>query len=184
MFPLDVRLSTWVALLACGLLAAYRADWRFLVGGAAWLAGFEAAYEASSVLAGHPLPDLRSGPFALIAAGGVVVLAAGRRGVRPSGPVMVLVAAVWLVWVVTGFHVNGHDTAGLDPAAEALNEVAKTLWAIAYLLPLWRSAGIPGTTRANGARRRSVSVSASSAATIAVARMASNGDGGRAGQSQ
>jgi len=32
--------------------------------------------------------------------------------------------------------VNEHGLVGLDPTAEALNELAKTLWALAYLVPL------------------------------------------------
>lgn len=53
---------------------------------------------------------------------------------------------VWAVWIATGFHVNGHTMTGLDPSAEALNEGAKTLWALAYLVPLMRSSRAEGAT--------------------------------------
>src|SRR5262249_9579006 len=69
---------------------------------------------------------------------GFVVYAA-RHGARPSLPLLAAALAVWVVWIATGFHVNGHTMVGFDPAAEALNEGTKTLWALAYLAPLMRS---------------------------------------------
>jgi hypothetical protein len=74
---------------------------------------------------------------------GLVATVLPRFDVRPSPPLLLAAVAVFLVWCATGFHVNAHAKVGFDPSAEALNEAAKTLWALAYLLPLWRSSHGP-----------------------------------------
>ena len=133
-FFLGVRVSTWAAAAAFLLLA--RRDRRFLAAGAAWLTGFETAFQVTSLSMGHPLPAWRWGPLFLIGLGLLVVPVVTRRGVRPAAWPMCLVGVFWLVWVATGFHVNGHMMHGLNPLSEALNETTKTLWAVAYLWPL------------------------------------------------
>ena len=57
---------------------------------------------------------------------------------KPDLWLMALVAVVCVAWVATGFHVDSHGMVGFEPSAEALNEAAKTLWALAYLVPLCR----------------------------------------------
>lgn len=138
MFLMSVRLSTWVAILAFLLLYAWYRDRRFLLGALGWLGGFEVVFQLASLAARHPLPRYHWGPFLLIGVGAVFFGAAARRGVWPSGRLMILAAAAWVVWLATGFHVNSHHVMGLDPVSEVLNEAAKTLWALAYVLPLWR----------------------------------------------
>lgn len=154
LFPLNVRLSTWVAFCVFVLLARRRRDRTPLLAGAAWLAGFEATFQVASLTAQHPLPAWKWGPFFLIALGLVVVLLTARRGIRPNPALMILAAAFWLGWIATGFHVNVHSGVAFNSLSEALNEAAKTAWAAAYFWPLWR--------------RRSAGVAA--AASIAVAR--------------
>jgi hypothetical protein len=144
LFPLGVRLSTWAALGAFLVLGVR--DRRYWLAAAAWIGGFEVLYQASTTGRGlidngfHPTvwwaPVVVFGVFVL---GIGFVIWAGRHGARPSFPLLAAALFVWAVWIATGFHVNGHTMAGLDPTAEALNEGAKTLWALAYLVPLLRS---------------------------------------------
>ena len=68
-----------------------------------------------------------------------IVLALQTKTVRPSLPLIGLSLLIGVVWVATGFHVNGYDhLADFNPLGEALNEGAKTAWGLAYLLPLIR----------------------------------------------
>ncbi len=141
MFPLGVRLSTWVALVVFLVLGVR--DRRYWLAAAAWIGGFEVLYQASNTTKElidkgfHPstwwAPVVVFGVFLL---GIAFIVYAGRHGARPAFPLLGAALIVWVTWIATGFHVNGHTTTGLDPAAEALNEGAKTLWALAYLLPL------------------------------------------------
>ena len=144
LFPFGARLSTWVAGGAFVVLAAKRRDGRVLFAGWAWLTGFEAAFQMTSLLLGHPLPFGRADAFMYVIPGLVTVPWAYRQGIRPSVGLMAVVAAIWTVWIATGFHVNSHTGAGFDPGGEALNEAAKTVWALAYLVPFLvsRNAGI------------------------------------------
>ena len=144
LFPLGVRLSTWVA-LGVFLVLGVR-DRRYWLAAAAWIGGFEVLYQATVTTKDlihngfHPsvwwAPVVVFGVF-LLGIGFVVY--AGRHGARPSLPLLAAALFVWAVWIATGFHVNGHTMTGFDPTAEALNEGAKTLWALAYLVPLMRS---------------------------------------------
>jgi hypothetical protein len=139
LFPLGVRLSTWIV-LGVFLLFGVR-DRRYWLAGAAWLTGFEAAYQVTSLATGHPLPGWGFMPFVFMAIGVTVVGFSASRNVRPSASMMSVVAVLWVVWVASGFHVNGPTSIHLDPAAEVLNEAAKTLWGVAYLWPLWKVSG-------------------------------------------
>lgn len=144
LFPLGVRLSTWAA-LGVFLVLGVR-DRRYWLAAAAWIGGFEVLYQATNT--SKDLIDTGFHPsvwWAPVVVFGVFVLGigfvvyAGRHGARPAFPLLAAALAVWAIWIVTGFHVNGHTMVGFDPAAEALNEGAKTLWALAYLLPLMHS---------------------------------------------
>ena len=138
LFPFGVRLSTLLTgLVFVSFAAAYR-DKRFALAGWAWLTGFEAAFQATALALGHPLPKGIDGPIFYVVLGVITVPFALRFWSRPSVRLMAGVAAIWVVWLATGFHVNEHEMAGFRPSAEVLNEAAKTLWAVAYLWPLWQ----------------------------------------------
>jgi hypothetical protein len=142
LFPLGVRLSTWVA-LAVFLTLGLR-DRRFWLAAAVWLVGFETLFELTStveLLAHRPIGASAwwalAVDFVAYALGGAFVYWAARRGILPSPLLVGVACVVWAAWIATGFHRNPHTLAGFDPTAEALNEGVKTIWALAYLLPLW-----------------------------------------------
>lgn len=138
LFPLGVRLSTWLTGLAFVSFAAVYRDKRVVLAGWAWLTGFEAAFQTTALILGHPLPKGIDGPIFYVVLGLITVPFSLRFWTRPSRRLMLGVAVIWVVWLATGFHVNEHSMAGFNPLAEALNEGAKTLWAAAYLWPLWQ----------------------------------------------
>jgi hypothetical protein len=143
LFPLGVRLSTWVVLgvfLTLGLR-----DRRFWLAAAVWLVGFETVFELTSTVEMLAHNPIRAAAwwvlvidFGAYVVGGAFVYAAARRGIVPSPVLIGVVAGIWVVWIAEGFHIDGHTMANFDPTAEALNEGVKTLWALAYLVPLWR----------------------------------------------
>lgn len=142
LFPGGVRLSTWIVLLV--FLALGVRDRRYWWAGAAWIVGFEATFQLSQTITvirhGGFHPHAWWQPvfvFGLLACGYVFVFYAARYA-RTSLPILGAALALWGIWLLTGFHVNGHSMVGFDPTAEALNEGAKTLWALAYLVPLLR----------------------------------------------
>lgn len=153
LFPLGVRLSTWIVLAV--FLSLGLRDRRYWIAAAAWMVGFELAWQAT--LTGriidrggfHPdawwKPAFVFGAYALAAA---FVLMAARHGANPSLLLMGVVAGLWMFWVATGFHSNSHTTPHLDVSAEIMNEMVKTLWATAYLVPLLLGAG-RGNTGSN-----------------------------------
>lgn len=138
LFPFGVRLSTLLTGLAFVSLATYYRDRRFVLAGWAWLTGFEATFQATALILGHPLPEGIDGPIFYVVLGLITVPFSLRFWVRPSARLMTAVALIWVVWLATGFHVNLHHMARFSSSAEALNEGAKTLWAAAYIWPLWR----------------------------------------------
>jgi hypothetical protein len=136
LFPIGgIRLSTLACAAAFLVLAVIRRDQRALLAGWAWLSGFEAAFQSLSLILG-PLPFGIDGPIFYVVLGLATVPWITVHGVKPSLRLMVVTAAIFAVWVATGFHVNDHGMTGFDPLAEGLNEAAKTAWAIAYLWPL------------------------------------------------
>lgn len=127
-------------------------DKRAVLAAAAWGMGFETAYQLTALLMGTSY--LPSAAPALIVPGLVVVPFAARRGVAVSRRFVLLTAAIWLLWLLLGFHANQHETPDRFSAlTEALNESAKTAWALAYLWPLRPVAGFARlAARAAGAR--------------------------------
>jgi hypothetical protein len=144
LFPLGVRLSTWLGVLAFVALAGRRRSMLPLVAAWVWLIGFEAAFDSAG-LALYGYATDRVLPVVL----GVFTLAwsARVRVLRVSRPWAVATVLLWTLWLAIDFrwNSNGWTLGGLpryDPAsdfrwqAEVLNETAKTAWALAYLLPL------------------------------------------------
>lgn len=136
LFPIGVRLSTWLALAAFAALALLRRERAALAAATAWFLGFEGAYQATALATGQGLPALGLAAPILVILGATVIVAASYFGILPAWKFMVAAGIVWIVWVAIGFPANAASLAGFNPAAEALNEAAKTLWACAYLWPL------------------------------------------------
>jgi hypothetical protein len=100
----------------------------------AWLLG----YESAIALTAH-LVVRGSGPLSPIWwIGGAAALAAYAAGVRVDWRWLVLTAAVWALWVATGWHYNLITSPRVDWWAEALNVTTKTAWGFAYLWPMLR----------------------------------------------
>jgi hypothetical protein len=126
-------------------VAVSRRDRRALLAGFAWLAGFEAVFQIMSLDLGR-LPLGLAGPVFFIVLGVSAVTVAYREEIRADLRLITVACILLAVWAVTGFHLNGHQHGmfslhtrihNFDPNAEVLNEAAKTLWAFAYLVPLW-----------------------------------------------
>lgn len=140
----NVRLTTLLAFAAFVALAIQRRSWLPLVACAAWLAGFEVALNLTVLGLGRPavLAPLNFAIYLAIATGGLFLLV--RRGCAPRWPLLAAAAAVWIVWISTGFHVNGHSMRDFSASAEVWNELSKMLWAAAYFLPFARSRAAGG----------------------------------------
>lgn len=139
LFPLGIRLTTWVMLLAFVALAAWRSEREPLIAAVAWLAGFEGAYQIASVLLHTPpgLPLFGSISISLIVGMPLIAVAMTILGARPDPILIVAALLAFVVWLATGFHVNTTlNIASIE--GEALNDASKTLWALAYLVPLVR----------------------------------------------
>ena len=144
LFPLGVRLSTLVTAAVFVGLAVARRDRLPLLAGFAWLTSFEALFQISSLV----VDKLPKGPVGAIVFLPLAAAVAWRTRDRVHPDVRLLAVALvpMAVWLGTGFHLNGHtgygmfalhpQITGFDATAEALNELAKTLWALAYLAPL------------------------------------------------
>jgi hypothetical protein len=151
-----IRLSTLALLAVFGVLGLKREDRRFWFAAAAWLGGFEVVYQIASVMT-HPLPAWTWAPFVLIGIGSTLVVVATVRGVRPSLPLMTLSGIAWAVWLASGFHVNGHTASGFNGSAEIMNEAAKILWGLAYLVPLLpKGSGEDALAKRRMSRRRAM----------------------------
>ncbi len=149
-----IRISTLVAAIAVAgvILWRLRSPILALVTVIAWASVFEIAFQATGALL-HvwPISDL----IWLTAALGGWVLLSALLGVLPNRWLLVATAAAWVVWIAAGFESNaplgsgpGHPPT-FDIAAEVLNELAKSLLALAYLagaLRLPRAAGRFGIT--------------------------------------
>jgi hypothetical protein len=136
----NARLSTIVALSAFVTFAVVRRSWLPILACFVWLFGFEVALNVTVLALGRPatLDAIHFIGYFVVSLAGSVWLA--HRRARPVWPLLAGAAAVWIAWVATGFHVNAHTMVGFNALAEAWNEGAKTLWALAYVLPFLPSA--------------------------------------------
>jgi hypothetical protein len=163
LFPLGVRLSTWLLLACFVALAVRRRDQRALLAAAGWLTGFEACFEIGHLAVGAASIGRGGvGLFPIIVCTASVVWLT-RHGIRPEWRLLAAAVAILAVWTAFGLRANGHQQGifslttslrGFDPWDEALNEASKTLWALAYLVPLVRgSVGGQRRMRARPERR-------------------------------
>lgn len=131
----EIRITTLATLAAFAAVGLVRGgDMRALWAAAAWIGGFEACYHITAWAMGT---DPTTAIYFIVA--GVAMLAvAQRRAVRPSPAVAVLVVVSWVAWMAFGFRANETDTHAFSVLDEVLNVTAKTLWALAYLVPLAR----------------------------------------------
>jgi hypothetical protein len=134
MFPLGMRLSTWVVLLLFTVIPTDSRKKALLAAGG-FLGSFEVFFQVCSVIDGR-WSTPRSGTPTVAGYGAVLALAAWRAGVRPSRAWFAADAVAWAAWFACGFHPNQHTLVGLNVRDEVLNEAAKTLWGLAYLMPL------------------------------------------------
>lgn len=139
MFIDGVRTSTWAAVAGFIVFALVRRDRRVIFAGWVWISGFEAAFGLTSWLM-HDHTVAHATKLALLTAVGVVTVPffAVVYRIRPAAWAMLVVAAIWIAWVIVGFPVNAHDATTINPLAEVLNEAAKTMLAVAYLWPFRR----------------------------------------------
>ena len=140
LFLFDVRISTWITVLVFVLIAAWRSERAPLLAAIAWLASFECAYQIAAMVLRTPSPVPLVGPvsISLLVGAPIVALLMTALGARADRPLLGLALLTFVVWVATGFHVNT-STVVVTPTGEALNDASKTLWALAYLMPLWRA---------------------------------------------
>lgn len=141
LFFAGIRVSTLVGGCAFGLVAYLRLSLRPFLPLLAWLAAFDVVYQTAVLLSGHHPPGHPIKVWvslSIIAGSGVILVWTQRLGVRAEGPLLLVAAAFFLGWIVAGFHVNGHNAVGFQPFAEAMNEGAKTAFALAYFIPLVR----------------------------------------------
>lgn len=137
-----VRLSTDVA-AALFLYAALRERRsKPLLVGFVWLASWEVPYQLGVIESGNGSAGSPSrARYAILALGLVLLAVAWSRGIRPAPRLLLAGLVVWLAWLAIGYPVNLHPVHGhlvaFDSLGEALNEGAKTLWAAAFLWPLW-----------------------------------------------
>ena len=145
LFPLGIRVSTIVTALAFVGLAAARRDKGPLIAGVLWVTTFEATFQIASLIMGKlPLGYATPIIFLILA---VVTLFLTRGTVKPDWRYLVASLVVLVIWMATGFHLNGHQHGlfslhtripDFDVTAEVMNVTAKTLWALGWFLPLLR----------------------------------------------
>ena len=133
-----IRISTVLAAvtIAAVILWRRRSPLLALVTVMAWASLYEIAFNATgTVLHGWPVAYLA---WLAAALGGWLLLSVA-LGVVPDGRWLAVVGALWLVWMLAGFDSNaplgpgpGHPAA-FSLRDEALNELTKSLLALAYL---------------------------------------------------
>lgn len=134
----QVRWSTVLAAIAIFAVVGIwqRRPLQALAAVFAWAALFETLYHVVGIVGYHwPLDDFFWGTAAV---SGWIILAAV-LGVWPEWRLTLLFVALMAVWIAAGFQYNvPGQTAPISVSNEILNEVAKTMLALAYLVgALW-----------------------------------------------
>ena len=158
LFPLGVRLTTWLGIAAFLSVGLARRDRSPVYACFGWLLGFEAAFQIASLALGR-LPVGPEGPVSVVVVGAIALPWLTRRGARPSWRLLAPALVLLGVWAVLGLPQNDAQAgmfslhphiAHFDVAGEILNEVTKTLWALAYFLRVMRSRSTPAQADARG----------------------------------
>jgi len=137
--PDQIRTTTVVLgllLLAFGVIR--RRPVQGVLAALSWIAGYEAAWQLTAYfLHGHPIgwPILP----AAVAALAIALFA----GVAVDRRWLLVVAALWVVWIATGYNYNFPYSTHIDWWAELMNEGTKVLWGMAYLWPMIQSRKAP-----------------------------------------
>ncbi|MEO8744973.1 MAG: hypothetical protein ABI334_07455 [Candidatus Dormiibacterota bacterium] len=142
----SIRTSTVGMVIVLLTTAIARRDRNALLAAPAYFLGFESAWQGTNAVLAILGFGYAEADFGWISSGIGWVLAAWFVGVRPSLPIAGLAAILWAVWLATGFHSNAPHPSSIDWTAEVLNELAKTTWGLAYLVPIVRAkraAGFP-----------------------------------------
>lgn len=138
-----VRNTTLLTVLAFVVIGVARRRPSALLAVAAWLVGFEAAWQwsylALSTLNPHMWKWEPDGwawiPVALAVLGPALAGLVRLAGLRADRRWVLATVALWLVWVVQGLHAN-YPGGPFDVVSEVINVAVKTSWALAYLVPL------------------------------------------------
>lgn len=141
-----VRLTTiaTAVVMALVILRRTRRPLLALVAVIGWLSAYEIAWEAGQVLYGRdPLRPT------LWLAGAIIgwVIAAQLIGIRVYGPLLLLAAAVFALWLLAGYQQNWPGFP-IQPEIEGLNVLSKTALAGAFLVGAMPAASAqPATSR-------------------------------------
>jgi hypothetical protein len=135
-----IRISTVLAGLVMLVVIIWRrrAPLSALVAVMAWASAYEILYSATgTAIHGWPAANF---VWMTAAVGGWVVL--GQVvGIVPNRWLLLAMALVWVIWILSGFNSNAPSVAvtrgfpnGFSDSSEILNELSKTLLALAYLM--------------------------------------------------
>lgn len=140
-----IRISTVVAglVMVVAILWRRHAPLTALIALMAWASAYEILYSATgTAIHGWPVANFI---WMAAAVGGWVILAQV-WGVVPNRWLVLAFVVVWVLWALTGFNSNAPSMAGTPgfPKAfsisnEILNELTKTLLALAYVIDALRS---------------------------------------------
>ena len=151
-FIANVRLST---ILLASLLVAIpviRRRWRDLLGFPAWFFGFEAVWEITNAVVYYGFSTRLLARTVFVLLGVACIWLAWRAGLRPWWPALVAAGLLYLVWLLDGFHSNPDVPFAhiVSWRWELENVGAKTLFGLAYLVPVLRSSDDPQGSEPRG----------------------------------
>lgn len=135
-----IRISTVLMSLVLVAVIAWRrrSSSTAVIAVMAWLSTYEILYQATGVVI-HGW-SLEYFLWMSAAVGGWVALSV-LSGMAPDRWLLLATALVWMLWIVTGFNSNSPTVAGppgfpkdFSVLGEILNELTKTLLALAYLV--------------------------------------------------
>lgn len=137
LFPTPTaRLSSILIVSAFVSIAVKRHEWKPVLACVAWAFGFEAVLDTTYLVLGKHDALGHFHTIFYVVLGIVLIPWITRRGVTPDWRLLTPALIVYIAWCASGFHVNGHHMTDFSPAAEVFNEVSKSLWGFAYLVPL------------------------------------------------